>query len=664
MKKKFFLISGLFLFSLSLSAQEKVNTEELRRLASEAEKEYTEAVLKEKEKYEGHILDDEVSFQGFADGIPYYYSNDSRNQVLSMDVDKLANNTLPGVAVTGDGMTVYVWDGGRVRLTHQEFENRVTQMELGGASSDHATGVTSVIVGAGISNQAKGIAPGASAKVYNFTTGNTVSEINSEASSPENQNYMVSNHSYGSLVGWSYNSNQNRWYWYGYPHLSETESVLFGYYAANDRNYDNSAYNAPQHSIFKSAGNNRGEGPNGPVTHYAYNEESQWILHTGVPRPRDCTATGGYDCLAFAGSVAKNVIYVGAVKPLTGGARYTGPENVFITDFSSYGPTDDGRIKPEVVAIGQSVLGATSNSDDSYTSWAGTSFSSPAAAGVGVLLQQIKNEFDGGFLRSDMMKALLINTANECGPTIGPDYIFGFGLIDALKAAETIINAEGTAFTSDLRILNDNSYTLTFTANGTESLKASIAWLDPGAVPLPLALNNRTPRLVNDLDLRITDSDGTVYYPWKLDPDNPSAAATQGDNIVDNVEQIYIENPIPAGTYTLKVTHKGNLVSGGQNFALVINGVNSVLSTDDVKAETSFMVYPNPTKDKVNIKTDKTLNNVKIRVFNMMGQVVHYEEAKNLDSTKSIDLKNIPTGDYILYIKSDEGITTKKIIKN
>ncbi|MDX9705726.1 MAG: S8/S53 family peptidase [Weeksellaceae bacterium] len=657
------LFIGAFLSLVTVQAQERVNNAELQRLAAETEQEYNEAVQIEKEKYAGHLLDDEVSFQGFSNGIPYYYAIDSRNQIQSMNVDKLGDNSLPGIAVTGEGMTVYVWDGGKIRMTHQEYAGRVTQVETTGVNSSHATGVTSVIIGEGVSPLAKGMAPNASAKIYNFTNGNTVSEMNSEANSSENQDYMVSNHSYGSLVGWSYNNNENRWYWYGYPHISETESVLFGFYTANDRNYDNSAYNAPQHSIFKSAGNNRGEGPSGIVTHYAYDENSDWQLFTSVFRPTDCTLTGGYDCLAFAGSVAKNVIYVGAIKPLSGGVRYTGPENIAATDFTSFGPTDDGRIKPEVVAIGLSVTGATNTSNTSYTSWSGTSFSSPAAAGVGVLLQQVKNEFDGGFLRSDMMKALLINTANECGNDIGPDYKFGFGLIDAFGAAETIINANGTSHTADLRILNNESYTLKFTANGTEPLKVSIAWLDPGAIPLPqLELNNRTPRLINDLDLRITES-GNTYYPWKLDPDNPSAAATQGDNIVDNVEQIYIENPVAGATYTLTVTHKGNLVTGGQNFALVMNGLGSLLSTDEIDTPNAFVVYPNPVKDVVNIKSDKVLKNAQIRVFNMMGQVIYSEKTQTLDAVKSIDLKHVPAGDYMIYIKSEEGIVTKKIMK-
>src|SRR5690606_29791666 len=84
--------------------------------------------------------------------------------------------------------------------------------------------------------------------------------------------------------------------------------------------------------------------------------------------------------------------------------------------------------------------------------------------------------------------------------------------------------------------------------------------------------NDRTPKLVNDLDLRVSDGLLT-YYPWKLDVNNPSAAATKGDNTLDNTEQVVIENPIPGHTYTITVSHKGNLVNNQQVFALVASGI-------------------------------------------------------------------------------------------
>lgn len=99
----------------------------------------------------------------------------------------------------------------------------------------------------------------------------------------------------------------------------------------------------------------------------------------------------------------------------------------------------------------------------------------------------------------------------------------------------------------------------------------TICWTDPKGTPvISNMLNNRTPILVNDLDLKLTKN-STTYFPWKLDPDNPSNAATNSaENNVDNVEQVYISSP-PAGTYTIEVSHDGTLSGGSQAFSIVVS---------------------------------------------------------------------------------------------
>lgn len=659
--KKPILLAAM-LTGLLAYGQQKVNTAELKKIANQEEQALEDDKANVTTNIFEHTYPEDVSFQGMNNGVPVFIASDARNQINSMDVDKLHNGTIPGYTITGNGMTVYIWDGGLVRTTHQEYGGRATNIETTGTNSSHATAVGGVIVGAGVIANAKGMAPEANLKAFNFTVGSTTGEIANQSGLAENQGYMVSNHSYGSLTGWYYNESQSKWYWYGYPHISETESALFGYYAPNDATYDQVAYNAPQHSIFKSSGNNNTEGPSGTVTHFAYGPSGNWEEFEGVFRPNDCVQTGGYDCLTFAGSTTKNLIIVGAVNPLGGTQYYEDPSDVVISYYSGTGPTDDGRIKPDIVAVGTGVQSANNTSDVAYASWSGTSFSSPAAAGVGLLLQQVKNQKDGGYLRSDMMKALLINTANEAGPAIGPDYKFGFGLIDALKAAQTILNINGDSFTADLTLANNGSYTKTITAKGGEPIKASIAWLDKPGVASAVTLNDRTPKLVHDLDMRI-ESNGTTYYPWKLNPDTPAAAATQGDNIVDNVEQILIENPVAGQTYTITVTHKGSLTTDNQNFALVVNGVDNPLATTDMNLANALNVYPNPVVDKLNIQLSETLNNVNVKIFSPMGEMAYDKKFNTWSGNQSIDMKAYPAGVYMVYIKSDEGTITKKIIK-
>lgn len=662
MKKK--LLIPIFIIGVLANAQQKKNKQELDKIAVEEQAIYDEAKTFERNNLSEHDFGPGVNFSGFYNGIPVYLASDSQSQINSMDVDYLYNNTIPGVAVTGNGMMVYIWDGGAVRTTHREFGDRVTIVEAG-TVSDHATGVAGVIISEGITAAAKGIAYEANLKSLNFTNGSTTSEMVAQSNLEANADYMVSNHSYGSLTGW-YQNPSGVWYWYGYPHLSETESALFGFYHPTDATYDNIAYNAPQHTIFKSSGNNRSEGPSGAVDHYAFNETGGWVfIEDGTLRPNDCVATNGFDCLSYAGSNAKNIIIVGAINPIGGNNRYENPSDVVTTWFSSSGPTDDGRIKPDITAIGSGVAAPNNTSDISYSSWAGTSFSSPAAAGVGVLLQQIAKENSDGaeYLRSDMMKGLLTHTANESGSNLGPDYVYGWGLINALAAAETFLNTNQNSYIKNNLLLNNGSETLTVTASGDEPLKVSITWNDPAGTPSgQVILNDRTPKLVNDLDLRVSNG-GTTYFPWKLDVENPAAAATQGDNIVDNIEQVYIENPVAGQQYTITISHKGSLTDNQQNYALVVTGVNSEMATNEVNLNQSVNVYPNPVVDNLNLQITDKLTNATVRVFNPMGQVLYQNEYKSLTSTQNIDFKSIPSGVYLVYIKSDEGTITKKVIK-
>ena len=103
----------------------------------------------------------------------------------------------------------------------------------------------------------------------------------------------------------------------------------------------------------------------------------------------------------------------------------------------------------------------------------------------------------------------------------------------------------------------------------------TISWTDrPGTVHAN-ENNNPTPKLVNDLDLRIARFDGAVFEPWTLNPNNPQAGAVPGDDSINNMEMVHIENPL-AGYYIIRVTHKGTLQGGSQAFSRIITG-NSLI---------------------------------------------------------------------------------------
>ncbi|GAB3826230.1 hypothetical protein GCM10028895_36820 [Pontibacter rugosus] len=124
------------------------------------------------------------------------------------------------------------------------------------------------------------------------------------------------------------------------------------------------------------------------------------------------------------------------------------------------------------------------------------------------------------------------------------------------------------------------THTLAIQASGAGPLKITISWTDPKATPVAVganALNSRTPKLINDLDVRVTGN-GKDHLPWTLNPAKPAEAAKAGDNVLDNVEQILIADAVPGQTYTITVKHKGQLVSGPQAYSLLVSGAGGTLA--------------------------------------------------------------------------------------
>jgi len=316
------------------------------------------------------------------------------------------------------------------------------------------------------------------------------------------------------------------------------------------------ANNAPYFLMVKSAGNDRGEGPSN--------------AGTGDVPEKDGGADG-YDCIGGAG-IAKNTLTVGATYEVL---NYTGPSSVAISSFSSWGPADDGRIKPDVVGKGVNVYSSTSSTNTSYTQMSGTSMSGPNVTGTLVLLQQLyKETHDGNPMRASTLKGLVIHSADEAGAHPGPDYIFGWGLVNAERAANIIIEDDVMQNSIDeVTLAVNGEYTREVSVSGGNPLRVTISWTDPhGSIP-PASLNPRTPLLVNDLDLRVVDENGNIFFPYMLDPENPSAAATTATkNNIDNVEMVYIDNA-PAGTYTIHVDHDGTMANA-QIFSIIISGID------------------------------------------------------------------------------------------
>lgn len=507
-----------------------------------------------------------------AHGVPIYITTlDNIISAATIRTNLLWPGGSTGLALNGSSGSVKgkiaIWDEAKPLPTHVELTGRVTQKDNASTVSDHSTHVAGTMIASGVNPLAKGMAYGQQ-QLLAYDWNNDNSEM--LAAAPQ---LLVSNHSYGVVAGWNYNSGNGHWEFYGDP--GDTADYKFGYYDGDAQMWDSIAYNAPNYLILKAAGNNRGEtGPAVGQAYYRYNSSGN-MVYAGL-RPAGISSNDSYDCIATSAG-AKNILTVGAVNPIPGG--YSSVSDVVMSDFSSWGPTDDGRIKPDVVANGVNVLSCIGTSNTAYDTYSGTSMATPSVTGSLLLLQEYYAKLhSGSFMRSATLKGLVIHTADEAGIADGPDYTYGWGLVDIQKAAGVITSdtskkRDQAIYEQTLTSSTADSYSLDVVASGNGPLTATISWTDPpGAVSTTNLLNNPAKKLINDLDIRVTDG-VTTWYPYVLDPSHPWNGATTGDDAINNVEKIVIKNAVPGHTYTIKVTHKGTLARGSQAYSLLLSGI-------------------------------------------------------------------------------------------
>ncbi|WP_430410979.1 S8 family serine peptidase [Kordia sp.] len=237
---------------------------------------------------------------------------------------------------------------------------------------------------------------------------------------------------------------------------------------------------------------------------------------------------------------------------------------------SSRGPAADGRIKPDITAYGSNV--STTLENNTYTTaTSGTSFSAPAIAGVSAQLYEAYAGLNGGaFPESALIKATLLNTANDYG-NVGPDFSFGWGIVNGLRAAMLI--EDGRYLDATVAQGANNNHSITVPANTTQ-VRFMVYWSDTPAAP------GASPALVNDLDLVVTDPASTTHQPWVLNT-TPNASllnlpAGRGVDRLNNVEQVSIDNPV-AGTYNINIAGF-NVPVGPQKYYVVYEIISDGLT--------------------------------------------------------------------------------------
>ncbi|MBI1189317.1 MAG: S8 family serine peptidase [Tepidisphaera sp.] len=431
--------------------------------------------------------------------------------------------------LSGQGVKVFVFDAGGVYTGHMDLMGRVTVID-GSAAIDHSTHVAGTVGGTGAASGGmnRGMAPGVTflSAALNITgqTGwlytNPVDIVQDYTTA-----YSMGAHIATNSIGTNVANN-------GFPCSWE------GDYQETDRTIDSivrgsAVTNGNPFRVVWAAGNERNSGTCGSM----YNT-------IGPP----------------AG--AKNHLSIGAVNA----------NDDSMTSFSGWGPTDDGRMKPDFAAPGCQVGGdngvtsCLSSGPTAYGVLCGTSMATPTVTGCAALLMQdYRVQFP--FLadpRNSTLKVLFAQSAVDRGNP-GPDYQFGYGSI-RVQAAIDLMRQHN--FLEDEVSQGVDKFFFTQVAPGDTSLTLTLAWDDvPGTA-------NVVPELVNDLDLEVISPDGTQAFPWTLNPASPASPAVRTQaNHRDNLEQVKVDNPAP-GTWSVRI-RAFNVPQGPQPFSLVSSNVLS-----------------------------------------------------------------------------------------
>jgi hypothetical protein len=316
-----------------------------------------------------------------------------------------------------------------------------------------------------------------------------------------------------------------------------------------------------------------GNGCNGGYTSVTQTVDSQTRDIPSLLHVFSAGNSGTSNCGYGAGSGWGNI--TGGHKQ---GKNVIATANVFfngsLVSSSSRGPAHDGRIKPDIAANGQNQNSTRENNQ--YQSFGGTSGAAPGIAGVSAQLYEIYGDVNGGALPpSALIKATLLNTASDYG-NIGPDYKFGWGIVNGLRAAKLI--EDSRHLTATVSQGTSNNHTINVPA-GTTQIKFMVYWSDTPAAA------GASPALVNDLDLVVTDPSNGTHLPWILDP-TPNATtlnlpATNGIDRLNNMEQVLLNNPA-AGNYDLEISGF-NVPVGPQEYFVVYEIISDKIT----------LTYPN-----------------------------------------------------------------------
>ncbi len=569
-----------------------------------------------------------IELQDVENGRPRLVGTDNLNAAKTVGVYQLWSDNLMCNALDGSGVVLGLFEGQNPYPLHPELSSRVTPFN--NSFGTHTTHVAGTLIAQGLRASAKGIASAATIKCYSWN--NDYYTLDSM-----DTNINITNHSYGQRVGWDWNTRgDNRWTWAGDTNISEVEDADFGRYDTISAGWDKALYDNQKVIACRSAGNDRLQGPTTqPVEHWIWNHNTGTYQISNAVRNIDNGDTG-YRTVHDAGC-SKNCLTIGSVADIT--TDIDDHTQLQPSSFSNCGPTDDGRIKPDICGNGEELTSCsiTPSYTPIYAVLSGTSMASPSVAGgLALVTQRYRQLYPTANPTAPELKALTIQSAK--GSSNGPTYRTGWGLFNAQAAVQFINRAyqHQAAFLSS--VLSPGAVQQWSIYHRGGDFRATLCWADPAASVQTLN-NDASSRLVVDLDLRVTGDSG-MLLPWNLNPDVPEQAAFKADNSRDNVERIDAPS-LPAGYYTVSISSK-NLTAQNSpfSFALAADGV------------------PNPAAAlQINITPKMyigSLATVPVNI-NTVGSDGSYDLVGNMQN--GARLEGLPQGTYTITVSSPHFLT-------
>ena len=267
--------------------------------------------------------------------------------------------------------------------------------------------------------------------------------------------------------------------------------------------------------------------------------------------------------------IAKNVLTVGATQ--------NGTSSNVIADFSSRGPTQDNRTKPNIMAPGDGIYSAENTGSNGYQSMSGTSMATPGVNGtIGLLRCYLAQGYYPtgapvpadrfGYISSALLRSMaMVSGDPNIGAYVIPSYDIGWGRIDAESVLYFPGNTRRLMLVDDtLGVATGEFKELEFRVTASIPLRVCLAWSDTAAAP------SANPVLVNDLNLRLVAPNGTEYRGNKYTSGQSTANPTTWDNV--NVEECARVNAPDTGIWHIRVSGQNVATAANQPFAWTITG--------------------------------------------------------------------------------------------